>query len=98
MAEKALRMQVNMNDVMSSENVVCLKCGCVIFREAVVLKKVSGILMGSADKQVIAPIPVMVCNQCGEIAPTILEDPKYSGLLDGKTKKENEKPKSNLIL
>ena len=62
---QATRMQTMMNSVYESPTVVC-KCGSKIFHEAVVLKKVSALVTGTGREELI-PIPVYVCDKCGEI-------------------------------
>lgn len=57
-----------LKEILECDNWTC-ECGSQIFREAVVLKKVPGVLVGSPKPYITAPIPVMVCNKCGRLAP-----------------------------
>ena len=91
------QMQVNVNrkDIIEAENIVCDKCGSPIFKPAMVLKKVPGVVLGMGGESIAMPIEVMVCNQCGELAPTIKEEKSMEHILVGKPKNET---KSGLIL
>ena len=91
------QMQVNVNrkDIIEAENIVCDKCGSPIFKPAMVLKKVPGVVLGMGVEPIAMPIEVMVCNQCGELAPTIKEEKSMEFILTGKPKIET---KSGLIL
>lgn len=67
---------VSRKDIIDSENVVC-SCGSKTFKEAIVLKRVSGIVLG--EKTVI-PLNVIVCDKCGKLAPFIAEDPAMKNI------------------
>lgn len=49
----------------------CEKCGCEVFTEGVVLRKVSPILTGTGQPGVI-PIPVFYCTECGGVNKEML--------------------------
>lgn len=88
----------NTKMILESPNVVCPKCGSKIFKECVVLKKISPILAGTPTEQMF-PIPVYVCATCGEIP----EEYKVKGNFDlimgtNQDKKEDKKTTSNIIL
>lgn len=59
---------------------VCPKCGGKIYREAVVFKKISKLLTATQN-DTIYPIPVYICDKCGELAPSIKSDPEYAKVL-----------------
>jgi hypothetical protein len=49
-----------------AEDIVCEACGCNVFQETIMLKKVSKFLTGS-EKDSISPIPVITCAKCQNI-------------------------------
>ena len=49
-----------------TEELVCDKCGENTFIEGMNIRKVSGILSGTGQPSYI-PIPVFICNDCGNI-------------------------------
>lgn len=55
--------KINLNDAVDVE---CEECGCKVFEEAMIIKKISKILLGS-DRDKISPIPVLVCAKCKHI-------------------------------
>jgi hypothetical protein len=57
--------KVNLND---AEDIMCEAegCGCKVFEEKIILKKVSKFLTGAAQDQV-TPVPVVVCAACNHI-------------------------------
>lgn len=66
------------NDILSkTKPIVCEQCGCQIFTEGLILRKVSRILTGD-DTDSVCPIHVFVCSKCGhvnkEFIPTILQE------------------------
>ena len=60
----------HLKEILECDNWTC-ECGSQIFREAIVLKKVPGVLVGSAKPYITAPIPVVVCDKCGKLAPNM---------------------------
>lgn len=70
----------------------CKSCGNDTFIPAMMFRQVPGMLVGQADaKTVDVPIKVFICAKCHELSPTDKE------LIDEATK-EQQKPKSNLII
>jgi len=55
-------------DLKSAETMKCKKCDNKIFIKGYVIKKMSAILSPSG-KEVIAPIQVFNCGNCGELLP-----------------------------
>ena len=51
------------------ENVKCPSCGCIVYNEGVVFKRIPGLEAGNGTEDVIYPIPVFVCAKCGELLP-----------------------------
>ena len=59
---------------------VCPKCGGIYFREVVVFKKISKLKVG-APEDIHYPLPIHICDKCGELAPPYREDKKFQELL-----------------
>lgn len=68
--------------ILDSENYQCTRCGSRTFKEAFVIKKVSGVVMGVPKDYVSVPIPLLVCDHCGLPAPNIKD---VNRLLGNKT-------------
>lgn len=85
--------------VLEGPNAVCPHCGSKIFHEAVVLKKVSAIL-SPTGKEELMPIPVFVCDKCGEIPDEYKNERNYKVIM-GEAKAEDiqeEAPKPSIIM
>lgn len=82
-----MNLNINKKDIIDAENEVC-ECGCKLFRQACVIKKVPGFILGMGQDTVMIPMDVMVCNKCGELAPSIKNDPNMENILNGKKKEE----------
>jgi uncharacterized Zn finger protein len=52
----------------------CDSCGGLFFKQVLVLKKISKLLIGT-DKDDIYPIPVFRCDDCGEVLTNLLPNP-----------------------
>ena len=50
-------------DLKNTSQVVCENCGNRTFREAVLIRKAPGVLIGSS-KDAVIPIPVFECSKC----------------------------------
>lgn len=85
--------------IVNSENVVCPKCGSKLFKEVVVLKKVSPIITG-AQTETLYPIPLYCCAECGTIPTEFLDKPNAAKILgdDKEEKSKEENTKSSLII
>ena len=73
-------MQHNLNiDFSQTEPVTCEECHSTYFEQAIVLRKASGMLMGTGQPAYI-PIPVFSCKECGHVNGEFLpqEGPKFS--------------------
>lgn len=90
-----MTMNINQKDIIDGETIVCSSCGYKFFKQACVLKKVPGFMLGLGQDTVIMPIQVLVCNACGELAPSIKEDKMMENLLEGKKQVET---KSGLLI
>jgi uncharacterized Zn finger protein len=53
-------------DLSQATDIVCEECGNPYFREVMMIKKVSKLLLAS-DKDQIFPIPVLQCSNCGHV-------------------------------
>lgn len=61
-------MDNNVNvDISQTSPVLCEECGHPYFEQAVVLRKVSGLLTGQGAKPSYVPIPVFACKKCGHV-------------------------------
>ena len=69
---------------------IACKCGNIVWQQGLILKKVSGFLVGTGSDDQIIDLPVYYCAKCGEI----LEEYKQMYKLDGQ---EPPKPKSSII-
>ena len=76
--------------IYNSPTIVCPKCGSKVFKEAVILKKVSKVI-SPTGKEELYPIPVFVCNSCGAIPDEFLSKPAAKEILgeESETKKES---------
>lgn len=43
------------------------KCGCSVFMQGFILKRIPGVAIGAGSEDQIVDLPVYVCNNCGEI-------------------------------
>lgn len=75
-------------------NVKCDKCGCETFTQAVILKKISGIEVGTGSQDQIINLPVYICTKCGEI----LEEDRNLYKLNEKTSDEKQITNNNNII
>ena len=55
-------------DLKDAETMTCQKCGNKIFIQGYVIKKISAIL-SPTGQEVIAPVQVFNCGNCGELLP-----------------------------
>lgn len=76
-------------DPFNYPSVKCDKCGHEVFRQGVIFKKLPGLLMGGGAEDVNYPLPVYVCDKCGEIIKEIREELE-TGLKETKEKKETK--------
>ena len=61
------KAQVNV-DLTDAETLVCGKCDNKIFIQGYVIKKISAII-SPTGQEVIAPVQVFNCGNCGELLP-----------------------------
>ena len=60
---KAPQVQISADDL---EDISCENCGCKIFREVVMVKRLSALISPTGKEQVI-PVPILRCDDCGHI-------------------------------
>ena len=65
---KPLPQQQVKIDLSDADTMKCQKCGNTIFIQGYVIKKISAIV-SPTGKEVIAPIQVFNCGNCGEMLP-----------------------------
>ena len=65
---KPLPKQKPQIDLEDAETMICQKCGNKIFIQGYVIKKISAI-MSPTGQEVIAPVQVFNCGNCGELLP-----------------------------
>ena len=65
---KPLPQQQVKIDLSDADTMKCQKCGNTIFIQGYVIKKISAILSPTGE-EVIAPIQVFNCGNCGEMLP-----------------------------
>ena len=65
---KPLPQQQVKVDFQDAETMVCQKCENPVFIQGYVIKKISAIV-SPTGKEVIAPIQVFNCGNCGEMLP-----------------------------
>lgn len=78
-------------DIASAPFETCPKCGGRFFREVLMMKRISKLLTAT-PKDTLYPIPVYVCDKCGEIAPSIKESDDFkrlAGNFDNNLTQEN---------
>ena len=63
MNNNEIKININPNDI---QNVECENCGGVFFKQVVMLKRVPKLAVG-AEQDVLAPIVVWRCDDCGSI-------------------------------
>ena len=67
-AQKPLPKAQVQVDLTDAETMTCMKCDNKIFIQGYVIKKISAI-MSPTGQEVIAPVQVFNCGNCGEILP-----------------------------
>jgi hypothetical protein len=55
-----------MKHLKDSTGIKCEKCGCQVFKEGYLMRKISKLLIGSSS-DVMVPYPVFICRDCGHI-------------------------------
>ena len=68
-------------DIIRNSKMEKCVCGCKVFNQAYLLRTVSGLLSPSGEPMII-PVPVFICEACGDIAPIFKNDPKYKDLIN----------------
>jgi hypothetical protein len=65
---KPLPKQQVQVDLTDAETMTCMKCDNKIFIQGYVIKKISAII-SPTGQEVIAPVQVFNCGNCGELLP-----------------------------
>ncbi len=90
-----------MKMVLTSPNVVCPKCGSKLFREVVVLKRISSIISPTGQEEIV-PVPMYACIDCGEIPEEYKKKRNYDVIMgnkiDGVEVEAKEEKKSSIIM
>ena len=69
--------------VLTSPNIVCPKCGSKLFREVVVLKRISSIMSPTGQEEIV-PVPMYACIHCGEIPEEYKKKRNYDVIMGNK--------------
>lgn len=72
--------------------ITCDNCGHNIFRPAVILNKIPGIVAGTGVDDIEYPTQVYICDKCGTMLKSYRDD------IEKLSKIEEESKKSSLIL
>lgn len=90
-----------MKMVLTSPNVVCPKCGSKLFREVVVLKRISSIISPTGQEEIV-PVPMYACIDCGEIPEEYKKKRNYDVIMGNKVDdaevEAKEEKKSSIIM
>ena len=62
-APKTPQVQISADDL---EDIICENCDGKIFREVVMVKRLSALISPTGKEQVI-PVPILRCDDCGHI-------------------------------
>ncbi len=75
-------------------SVTCDNCGCDLFEEKIILKKIPGMVAGNGTEDINYPVPVLVCSKCGSI------EKSYRELLEkgAKYQEEHKETKSGGLI
>ena len=68
------------SNVLAADNVKCEKCGSYFFRETTVLKKLSA-LISPTGKEEVFPIPLWICDKCGEVISLYKNNKNFSKIV-----------------
>ena len=56
--QQQLKIDINKSTLLKCE------CGNPYYKQVIIMRQVSGILMGQAGKDIISPIQIMICTEC----------------------------------
>lgn len=74
-------------------SVPCEKCGCEYYKQVAIFKKIPGIVAGTGSEPIIYPIPVYICEKCGELMSEYKKDFEKS-----EQNQTDKQTSSNIIL
>ena len=74
-------------------SITCEKCGNEYFKQVAIFKKIPGIVAGTGSEPIIYPIPVYICEKCGELMSEYKKDFEKS-----QQQNNNQTSKNNIIL
>ena len=78
------------------ETITCDMCGNAAFYPAMIIKKVPGVMFGSANKYQLVPDQILVCAKCGTI---LKKDRQYYNLSnEGIPQQEKKEEKQSSII
>lgn len=66
-------------DLSQATDIICEECGNPYFKEVVMIKKISKLLLAS-DKDQIFPVPVLQCSKCGHVNAEFIPEVKHNKL------------------
>lgn len=70
-----LNSQANMRvNPLDYPSIPCENCGCEYYKQVAVFKKIPGVAVGAGAEPIIYPIPVYICNKCGELMSEYKKD------------------------
>lgn len=55
--------------IMESPTIKCENCGCELFEQRTIIKKISLLALGQGTGFTYHPLVVMVCSNCKELSP-----------------------------
>lgn len=79
-------------DISKCEDHFCHECGCPVFIQGFVAKKVPALMVGAVRDQ-IGTLPVLVCKNC--MTPAELKERASEVILDGEADEANDKKTIN---
>lgn len=95
--ENSINPGFNPRSVVTSPTCVCSSCGHRIFREGLVIKKVSALLTGTGKDELV-PIPMYMCDKCGEVLEEYKKTANYKVIMGEDTSCETSNENSGIIL
>lgn len=83
-ANSRMNMKVN---PLEYPSIPCDNCGCECYEQAMIFKKIPGLVLGAGNESQIYPIPVFICKHCGVLMSEYRKD-----FENAKNKKEENNP------
>lgn len=76
----------------------CSKCNSILWEQKLVIKKIPGMLVGQAGKDVMFPLNVLVCSKCGEIMEDDIKGYQLEKDLGIEKESSNSEPLKELLI